>query len=394
MSLMNLLRKYRDFSLVTLGNFFFFCSFSSFFLLPLFVIHTGGDEARIGYVMGTFGVTSIGAIPFAAYLIDHYGRRRFMLAGSFLMFVVSLLYVPVSDTGTVIFILRLLQGVAFSFFFTSAATAVSDYVPRETRAYGLGLFGAFTIASYSVGPSVGELVVNSFGYETFFLYTAVFSLLAFVFCFFAREGNFTASRRSLFRGFSDVVLSPKFRVLLLTNLLIAVALGSMLNFFSAFLKENGISVRSFFLTYSVTVILIRVLGGKLPDMVERRKIALPSMLVIAVSLLATFSVNSAMSAVVVSFLFSLGYGILYPTVSAMIIDRASDDQRGTAMGAFNMSFSVGINLFAFMLGVVARDHGFPKMYSVTGILMLAGCVIFACRYFGDCLPVFLRRGKK
>lgn len=391
---MNFLRRYRDFSLVTLGNFFFFCCFSSFFLLPLFVIHAGGDEARIGYVMGTFGVTSIGTIPLAAYLIDHYGRRRFMLAGSFLMLVVSLLYIPVSDTGARIFVLRLLQGVAFSFFFTAAATAVSDYVPREIRAYGLGLFGAFTIASYSVGPSVGELVIDRFGYESFFLYTAVFSLLAFIFCFFAREGNFTASRKSLFRGFFDVVLSPDFRVLLLTNLLIAVALGSMLNFFSVFLRENGISARSFFLTYSVTVILIRVLGGKLPDIVERRKIALPSMLIIAVSLLATFSVNSAASAVTVSFLFSLGYGILYPTVSAMIIDRASDDQRGTAMGAFNMSFSVGINLFAFMLGVVARDRGFLKMYSVTGMLMLAGCVIFACRYFGDYLPVFLRRGRK
>ena len=391
---MNFLRRYRDFSLVTLGNFFFFCCFSSFFLLPLFVIHLGGDEARIGYVMGTFGVTSICTIPFAAYLIDHYGRRRFMLAGSLLMLVVSLLYIPVSDTGARVFVLRLLQGVAFSFFFTSAATAVSDYVPRETRAYGLGLFGAFTIASYSVGPSVGELVIDRFGYESFFLYTAVFSLLAFVLCFFAREGSFTASKKSLFRGFFDVVFSAKFRVLLLTNLLIAVALGSMLNFFSVFLRENGVSARSFFLTYSVTVILIRVLGGKLPDMVERRKVALPSMFIIVVSLLATFSVNSAMSAVLVSFLFSLGYGILYPTVSAMIIDRASDDQRGTAMGAFNMSFSVGINLFAFMLGVVARDHGFSKMYSVTGMLMLAGCVIFACKYFGDCLPVFLRRGKK
>ena len=317
-----------------------------------------------------------------------------MLAGSFLMFVVSLLYIPVSGAGTRIFVLRLLQGVAFSFFFTAAATAVSDYVPRKIRAYGLGLFGAFTIASYSVGPSVGEFVIDRMGYEIFFLYTALFSLLAFVFCFFAREGNFTASRKSLFGGFFDVVLSPDFRVLLLTNLLIAVALGSMLNFFSVFLKENGISVRSFFLTYSVTVILIRVLGGKLPDMVERRKIALPSMLLIVVSLLATFSVNSAASAVAVSFLFSLGYGILYPTVSAMIIDRASDDQRGTAMGAFNMSFSVGINLFAFMLGVVARDHGFPKMYSVTGILMFAGCVVFAYRYFGDYLPGARRRGGK
>lgn len=374
-------RKYRDFSLVTLGNFFFFCNFSSFFLLPLFITDIGGDEARIGYVMGTFGITSIGAIPFVAFLIDHYGRRRFMLAGSSLMFLVSLLYIFISDIDVKIFLLRLMQGIAFAFFFTSAATAVSDYVPSETRAYGLGIFGAFTIASYSVGPTVGEFMIERFGYSVFFLYTSVFSLLAFILCFLSREGKFKVSEKSIFSGFFDVVFSPRFRVLLLTNLIIAVGLGSMLNFFSVFLEENGIHVWSFFLTYSVTVILIRVLGGKLPDIVERRKIALPSMLIMVLSLLMIFSINSTLSAVLVSFVFSLGYGILYPTISAMIIDRALDDERGTAMGAFNMSFSVGINFFAFALGLIARDYGFSNMYSVTGIFMFAGCIIFTYKYF-------------
>ncbi len=381
LSQMHFTREYRDFSLVTLGNFFFFCNFSSFFLLPLFIRDIGGDEAQIGYVMGTFGVTSIGAIPFAAFLIDRYGRRRFMLAGSSLMIVASLLYVFISDISVKIFVLRLAQGVAFSFFFTSAATAVSDYIPKNIRAYGLGLFGAFTIASYSIGPSLGELVIEKFGYSIFFLYTSSFAVIAFILCFFSREGSFTVSGKSVFSGFFGLVFSQRFRVLLLTNLIIAVGLGSMLNFFSVFLKGNGINARSFFLTYSVTVILIRVLGGKLPDIIERRKVALPSMLIMVLSLLMIFSVNSTLNAVLVSFVFSLGYGILYPTISAMIIDRALDDERGTAMGAFNMSFSIGINFFAFALGLMARDYGFPTMYLATGIFMLAGCAIFTYKYF-------------
>jgi len=378
---MSFVRKYRDFSLVTLGNFFFFCNFSSFFLLPLFIRDIGGDEALIGYVMGTFGITSIGTIPFAAFLIDHYGRRKFMLTGAFLMFLISLFYIFISDVSVKIFILRLMQGIAFAFFFTSAATAVSDYVPSEIRAYGLGLFGAFTIASYSLGPTIGELIIERFSYMAFFLYTSLFSLLAFIFCFFSREGNFTVSRKSVFSGFFGVVFSTRFRLLLLTNLIIAVGLGSMLNFFSVFLEENGIHARNFFLTYSITVILIRVLGGKLPDIVERKKIALPSMFIMILSLLMISSINSTLSAIMVSFVFSLGYGILYPTVSAMIIDRALDDERGTAMGAFNMSFSIGINFFAFALGLIARDYGFSRMYWATGIFMILGCIIFIYKYF-------------
>ena len=116
LSQMHFTREYRDFSLVTLGNFFFFCNFSSFFLLPLFIRDIGGDEAQIGYVMGTFGVTSIGAIPFAAFLIDRYGRRRFMLAGSSLMIVASLLYVFISDISVKIFVFETCAGSGFLFF--------------------------------------------------------------------------------------------------------------------------------------------------------------------------------------------------------------------------------------------------------------------------------------
>ena len=205
---MSFAQKYRDFSLVTLGNFFFFCNFSSFFLLPLFIKDIGGDEARIGYVMGTFGITSIGVIPFAAYLIDHYGRRRFMLAGSFLMFLVSFLYIFISDIDVKIFLLRLMQGIAFAFFFTSAATAVSDYVPSEIRAYGLGIFGAFTIASYSVGPTIGEIVIERFSYSTFFLYTSLFSLLP-LFCVFFRGRGTSGYPRNPFSADFSTLFSPR-----------------------------------------------------------------------------------------------------------------------------------------------------------------------------------------
>ena len=34
---MEFIREYKDFSLITLGNFFFQCGFTPFFLLPLFI---------------------------------------------------------------------------------------------------------------------------------------------------------------------------------------------------------------------------------------------------------------------------------------------------------------------------------------------------------------------
>ena len=163
--------EFRNFALATASNFFFYCNFSSFFLLPLYIKSLGGDDAHIGYIMGSFGVTSLGAIPFVTFLVDKYGRRRFMLLGYGLMFLASLAYIFVGELSPYIYIIRLVQGVSFAFSFTAAGTFVADYVPSVSRAQGLGIFSAFTIAAYAVGPSLGEYIIELAGYHNFFLYS-------------------------------------------------------------------------------------------------------------------------------------------------------------------------------------------------------------------------------
>ncbi|MCA9810058.1 MAG: MFS transporter, partial [Candidatus Dadabacteria bacterium] len=96
-------KAFKNFALVTLANFLFFCNFSSFFLLPLYIKDLGGTEADIGFIMGTFGITSLGAIPFVAFLVDKYGRRRFLIIGYALMFVTSLSYLFVSDLSPLVY---------------------------------------------------------------------------------------------------------------------------------------------------------------------------------------------------------------------------------------------------------------------------------------------------
>lgn len=366
----------RNFSLLTLSNFFFFCNFSSFFLLPLFIKELKGDEAQIGYIMGSFGITSLLTVPLVSYLIDRFGRRSFLLLGYLLMFLSSLSFIFIGEISYKIYLLRLLQGVSFAFAFTSAGTAVSDYIPKDIRAYGLGIFGAFTIASYALGPSIGEFIINNFNYNAFFVYASSFSLVSLVLSYFAVDGKFKLSRESFVKGFFNIVISSRFSYLLLINLVIAGGLGSMLNFFAAFLNSEGINVSAFFLTYSITVILVRVFGGRISDHFDRKKVALPSMLLMAASLVCVWFVKDIYTAILISFLFSLGYGMLYPAMSAMIIDMAYDDERGKAMGVFNMSFSFGINMIAFGLGVFARDYGFRAMYLMTGIFVLTGFIMF------------------
>lgn len=150
----------------------------------------------------------------------------------------------------------------------------------------------------------------------------------------------------------------------------------MLNFISAYIKTKSLDVFYFFLTYTLTVTSIRVLGWGISDIFGRKKIASPSLLFFSISLASMGLIDSVYRLVLISFLFSISYGMLYPTLSALVIDRANPDERGKAMGAFNACFSMGTNFLAFGFGLVARDLGFVGMYSISAALVFIGFLVF------------------
>ena len=165
------------------------------------------------------------------------------------------------------------------------------------------------------------------------------------------------------------------------NLMIAVGLGSLVHFFHVHLKEQNLQMGIFFVIFAAVAILIRFFGGKFSDIVERRKIALPALFMIVVSMPIAFFVDSYTHLILFSLVFSIGYGFAYPTVNTMVIDRAHAGERGTAVGIFNMAYGTGINSSAIILGLIVRDYGFFSMYLSTAMFLVAGCVIFTYKYY-------------
>ncbi|MBF8302894.1 MAG: Transport protein, belonging to the Major Facilitator Superfamily, of which is a er [Candidatus Dadabacteria bacterium] len=366
----------KNFSLITIANFFLFCNFSSFFLLPLFIKKLGGNEANIGFIMGSFGVTSLGSIPLVAFLIDKYGRRWFMLIGAIVMFSSSLSYLFVRELSLIFYILRMLQGIGFAFFFTSAGTAVADFIPEMKRGQGLGIFGAFTIASYALGPTIGEGVIEKLGFSFFFIYTSSFSLIAILLVYPTKDAPFKRSVDPYGLDFFRLAFSRRYSVPLLSNLILAGGFGSVLNFISVYVRPKGLDVFYFFLIYAVTITSVRIIGGRVSDVFGRKRVASPSLFVFSLSIAAMIFINSVYKLVLISFLFSLSYGMLYPTLSALMMDKANPDERGKAMGAFNACFGIGTNFLAFVFGVIARDLGFTSMYLISAAFVFLGFLLF------------------
>ncbi|MCI0455346.1 MAG: MFS transporter [Candidatus Dadabacteria bacterium] len=367
----------KNFTLVTIANFFLFCNFSAFFLLPLFIKKLGGSEADIGFIMGSFGVTSLGSIPLVAFLIDRYGRRRFMLLGAAIMCLSSLSYLFARELSPAFYVFRMLQGIGFAFFFTSAGTAVADFIPEMKRGQGLGIFGAFTIASYALGPTIGEGVIEKLGFTFFFIYASSFSLITILLVYRTEDAPFKRSLDPYGLGFFRLVFSRRYAVPLLSNLILAGGFGSVLNFISVYVKPKGLNVFYFFLVYTVTITSMRIIGGGISDALGRKRVAAPSLFVFSLSIAAMVLIDSVYLLLIISFLFSVSYGMLYPTLSALMMDKAKPDERGKAMGAFNACFSIGTNFLAFPFGVIAGKLGYEDMYLISAGFVFIGFLVFS-----------------
>src|SRR5690348_14542870 len=127
-------RRAARFARVTAANFFFFLNFASFFLLPLHVRALGGSERTIGLVMGTSGVAALAAVLVIAPVLDRVGRRRFLLAGIATMGAASAAFLFVDTLGPALYLLRVVQGVAFAAAFNAASTLAVVFAPPGRRA--------------------------------------------------------------------------------------------------------------------------------------------------------------------------------------------------------------------------------------------------------------------
>jgi MFS family permease len=165
-------------------------------------------------------------------------------------------------------------------------------------------------------------------------------------------------------------------VLLLTNIIAASGFGSVLYFISVYLKSKGLDVFYFFVTYTITVAALRILGGRISDVFGRKGVASPSLFLFSLAIASVTLINSVYMIVLVSVLFSIGYGMLYPTLSALVVDKSWPDERGKAMGAYNASFSIGVNFPTFAFGIIAKNRGFVDMYLISALIVFMGFVIF------------------
>ncbi|HEV7733956.1 MAG TPA: MFS transporter [Candidatus Binatia bacterium] len=355
---------------LTAANFCFFLTFTSFFLLPLHIRALGGSDAMAGYVMGTNGVAGLVGILVVGALLDRFDRRLFLRGGLVAMAVLALCFLVVDHVGPLLFLLRALQGVAFAAGFNAASTLAVDFAPPARRGEALGLFGVSTLATHALAPTIGEQLIHLGGFPLLFVVASGYSVVGLAIAWTLPAPVLVQGRSAPLRPTPDLV------ALLAAVACCGVAFGTVVTFTPTFVHDEHLGpVATFFLSYTVAAIAVRVVAGRLGDRVGYRRVAQPAMLGLAASIAALATVHSVLLLGIVGLVFGAMQGLVFPTLNAFAITNAEPTQIGRLQTFFNGTFNLGVTAGAMLLGNVVDAFGHRSAFLFAAATALLAVVL-------------------
>ena len=374
------------FLVMNLVNFLLLTGNSLYVLFPLELQSFGMDDTKIGLVMGSFFISGMIARFIAGPLIDSRGRRYFVRMGIIVYMVCALLYMlpetillPHRFYGLWYFIaVRALHGFGHGFYFTSAFTWAADYAPAGRVAESIGIFGVSGLLTISSGSLIGESILHWFNGEFFYLFLVHFFLVlcGYLLSAYMKDVH-TISHRKSFKDFLGHF--KKSNVILASMVAATFGLGvTSINIFMApYSRLRGIGDVSYFFTaYAAAAVIVRLVSRKMGDTMDRRNFIVPGFLMMALGLSYAHLAGDQGSLVIIGLMAGSSHGLLYPSLSTLMLDGVGNHSRGTGTGVFNAAIDVGNMSGAYLAGMLADLWGPGAMFGAMAILVVSGLLSF------------------
>lgn len=359
------------------ANFLQSLAFNLYLHLPGRLHELGAGEVQIGVLTAMTSVAAIAVRPPLGRAMDLYGRHRLILGAGIGNVVVCLLYLTIDSLGPWTWIVRILHGVVEAVLFTGLFTIAADWVPASRRTEGLALYSASSMFPISLGGLVGDAILARTSYDGLFVASAVFAAASLLFSLPLQEKVRVRREDDPPPGLGHALAQRDLVPLWFLGTVFGLVLAGIFVFMKRFAMETGVaSVGSFFSAYTGAALLVRLVGGRLPDRVGPKRVLLPALATLVAGFGCLAAAEGPREVLAAGVLCGLGHGFIYPTLSSLVVSRASEAGRGAAISIFTSLPDAGGLVGAPLLGWVIEKRGFSQMFAFGGLLLALGSTHF------------------
>lgn len=387
-----------DFQRLSWAVFLFFLGMH--FLAPVVPVYFQGqgyEGTELGVLLGAFLLVSLLLRPWVGQVSDAVSPKPLMIIGVVLATIAPLGYWLLGDWPLTMWLVRIIHGASFGLFYTAATSYLVQTVPPAYKAEAISYYSNAVKLAMAFSPGLALVIMANYGADAAFQATALVTVLAllvvlplpFLPTSKSEQSDSLAQTQppvnhaSAHQKPSSATKRPwhllslhKSSLPLSTIMLTQSAVfGALIPFIPMMAAEKELGFSGwFYAVYALSLISTRFVTGSWSDRLGRYVVLVPSMALVTVSVaMLAWAPNDLWFLLATAF-YGLAAGAVQPSIMALISERASAREQGTAMATFAVFCDIGIaigNVVMATLGHVAT-YGWGLL--AISMLTAVGCI--------------------
>jgi len=351
----------------------------------MYVFSLGARGILLGLPLVLYSLSKILFSPFMGAWSDRIGRKRIAAISLGLYLFVSVCYFFTTSL-VLITILRLLQGIGCAMFRPVVVSLVSDCTSDKKRATVMGTFDMSFYGALSVGPVIGGILKDQWGFKGIFATLTLLCFLALVMALICIPAQRIATRRTgegetdRFQDILNVTRHSTLRGLLAFIFGRACGISLLSSFLPIMLTtklglngtQTGVVMASSGLVMTLLLRPVGMLSDKAPG----------KSLVVAGGTIVSLLYFLIPVAVGFSQILILGVGIglfsvlSQPASTALLVDEGSRHGMGLTVGTFNAVLNLGFVSGPLLGAGLQNTLGLTAVFYAAGLMGLGAVALF------------------
>jgi MFS family permease len=370
---------------------YFFWAFGTgglWLVRPLFAYETGGTFLLVAVISSVSAMPRLVTGPLTGYLTDRFGRKPFVILGSFLH-VVAMTSDFFVDSYLPFLLLEIVGGIGISVWMTSANVLMADSTRTETRGRVIAVREISARVGLLLGPVAAGVIGAVFGLKYIFFFIAITKVIVIIVTVLwiketRKARDHSPSKQTTSKRRLDVSMFK-------TRAFAALAVGT----FTVSMVGGGTGVfRTLFPPHATDVaglseaqigLLLALAGGValaatmpagfITDHYGRKRTLLFGLFVTALAVyVMTLGATFTIAAVaVITFGLSEAFG--WGTMQVYAMDLAPEENRGSFLGVWGLFMNLGQIIGPLFIGTLADVYSFGLAFTVVSIMLVAGATM-------------------
>ncbi|NLD99480.1 MAG: multidrug efflux MFS transporter [Fibrobacter sp.] len=353
--------------------------------LPLYIGElntiTNLNKATLsGLVFSAQAVSMMMISPFWGAIADRYGKKpmviRAMTGGAITIFMMGFVH-----TAEVLIALRILQGLLSGVVSATSALAVS-ISSEENKGYSLGLLQTGIGMGVSLGPLLGGVLADTFGFRSTFVITSVLLFLSgMTVLFFVKEEVVTPGKMSVHNRFikqwKAIILNRKLSAAFGLRFINSIASTILLPVIPLFIetiiqkKEKTGTMTGLVLgSTSVASIIGSLILTRIGDKKGHHHLVLTGSILAAFFFIPQYFAHSLWVLVALNIGTGFCIGALTPSLSALLATNSPKGTEGSIYGLDNSVVSAGRAIAPLLAALVAVQLDYRAIFIVAAVMFI------------------------